>query len=581
MARATYQAPGVYVEEVPSAQQPIAGVGTNVVGFIGLVPDEIQYPVPNPDYDPVLAQLVQSIRDLKGGKAPEDILAKLDADIQEAKTKASSIDAQIREKEARLSQIEPEIQQLEARIQVLQPIPKSDRTEEQRQELSDAKSKLHGLNTEKIDIDRGLNGPEPEGLRQKFQKQQNTVQDLEATKANAPVQNDPFRISALLPYVLKTVKVKVDPCDTTLCTNFTEYTNNFGPFSAYGPPPQDPKKLAEPLFPGHQALSLAVKGFFDNGGTKCFVARLDPNKPDLDRALAAFESIDEIAIMAAPGLLPARATWDALVTHCERCEDRFAVLDPSAEVADENGDLDIQKLSYGNPDNVLPPPNKNSACYFPRIEVRDPAKELQDLDPARKVPAKYRGRTYVPPSGHVAGIYARTDEARGVHKAPANTPVLGALDVEWYIGKSKQEFLNPLGLNCIRNMNGNITVWGARTMGGDRNGEWKYVSVRRFFLFLRESIEEGTQWVVFEPNDRALWAKIIRNITAFLTVVWRSGALFGSTPQEAFYVKCDDETNPPEERDLGKVITEIGVAIVKPAEFVIFRISQTSGGAKG
>jgi hypothetical protein len=120
-------------------------------------------------------------------------------------------------------------------------------------------------------------------------------------------------------------------------------------------------------------------------------------------------------------------------------------------------------------------------------------------------------------------------------------------------------------------------VWGARTIGGDRNGEWKYVSVRRFAGFLEESIDQGTQWVVFEPNDTNLWSRIVLNITSFLTNVWRSGALFGLTPQEAFYVKCDAELNPPEVRDLGQVITEIGVAIVRPAEFVIFRITQSTG----
>ena len=126
-------------------------------------------------------------------------------------------------------------------------------------------------------------------------------------------------------------------------------------------------------------------------------------------------------------------------------------------------------------------------------------------------------------------------------------------------------------------MNGNIKVWGARTIGGDANGEFKYISVRRLFNFLRESIDEGRQWGVFEPNSPELWAKIRRNLNAFLLTVWRTGALFGNTPEEAFFVKCDEETNPPEEREMGKVITVIGVAVVKPAEFVIFRISQGAG----
>jgi phage tail sheath protein FI len=156
---------------------------------------------------------------------------------------------------------------------------------------------------------------------------------------------------------------------------------------------------------------------------------------------------------------------------------------------------------------------------------------------------------------------------------------MGGLGVRYRVSKTVQKTLNPLGVNCIRAFDGTIKVWGARTLASDPAGdpEWIYVNVRRLFNFLRESIDQGTQWVVFEPNTPDLWAKIRRNITAFLTNVWRAGALFGVTPQEAFYVKCDEETNPPEVRDLGQVITEIGVAVVKPAEFVIFRISQWAG----
>jgi phage tail sheath protein FI len=169
------------------------------------------------------------------------------------------------------------------------------------------------------------------------------------------------------------------------------------------------------------------------------------------------------------------------------------------------------------------------------------------------------------------------DAERGVHKAPANVVIRGALTVQKLLSKADQDGLNPDGINIIRLFDNNVTVWGARTLGGDKNNEWKYINIRRLFLFLRESIDEGTQWVVFEPNDTSLWAKITRNVSAFLTNVWQSGALFGNTPQEAFYVKCDEETNPPEVRDLGQVVTEIGVAVVKPAEFVIFRISQWAG----
>ena len=204
-----------------------------------------------------------------------------------------------------------------------------------------------------------------------------------------------------------------------------------------------------------------------------------------------------------------------------------------------------------------------AALYFPWIDVGE---QNQDGN-----------IVYVPPSGHLAGIYARVDGERGVHKAPANEVIRGALGVEKRLSKADQDGLNPDGINVIRQFNGNVTVWGARTLGGDDNGEWKYVNVRRLFLFLRESIDKGTQWVVFEPNTPALWAKITRNVTAFLTNVWAAGALFGDTPEQAFYVKCDEETNPPEVRDLGQVVTEVGLAVVKPAEFVIFRISQWAG----
>jgi hypothetical protein len=185
----------------------------------------------------------------------------------------------------------------------------------------------------------------------------------------------------------------------------------------------------------------------------------------------------------------------------------------------------------------------------------------------------------VPPSGYMAGIWARSDNERGVHKAPANEVLRGVLDSAMPITKGEQDVLNPLGINCIRSFPGRgLRVWGARTLSSDP--AWRYVSVRRLFNFVEKSIERGTQWVVFEPNDHNLWAKVRRDAGAFLTVCWRDGQLFGRTPEEAFYVKCDEELNPQEIRDQGKLIIEIGMAPVKPAEFVIFRFSQWAGGGE-
>ncbi|MGH8591455.1 MAG: phage tail sheath C-terminal domain-containing protein [Gammaproteobacteria bacterium] len=583
MARATYLAPGVYVEEVPSAQQLIAGVGTNTVGFIGIVDDEITCPEPNPHYDPVLAELALKVAAIVGeGKeaASKEAIATIDTEIKAREAEIDTLNKDIAGWQKKLDEVAPEVAKLETDIGALEGREDADKTD-----LSNKRRESLRRRRE-IDV---LSGKISQGKEDLVSKQE-TIDGLNASKEGKAAASDGATTSALRPYVLKKVKVMADPCDTKLCTNFSEYTSRFGSFSAYKDKPEEPhdpdnpsKWKYKPMHWGHSALTHAVYGFFKNGGTRCFVARLGPNYSpgDIQRAQTAFESIDEIAIIAAPGVEAKPEVWDMLVSHCERCEDRFAILDCQEEVEDADGFLDVERLTYTSHESVLPSRNKNAAFYFPYIEVLDPAKQLQDRDPARRVDLKYRGRAYVPPSGHIAGIYARTDEQRGVHKAPANTTVLGALEVKYYISKPKQELLNPQGVNCIRLLNGNVTVWGARTVGGDANGEWKYINVRRLFLFVAESINDGTQWVVFEPNDPALWGKIKRNVSDFLTNVWRNGALFGLTPQEAFYVKCDEETNPPEERELGKVVTEIGIAIVRPAEFVIFRLMQTVGKTSG
>ena len=303
---------------------------------------------------------------------------------------------------------------------------------------------------------------------------------------------------------------------------------------------------------GNRTLAHAVYGFFNNGGTRCWVARFDaaPTATDVTAALERFAAIDEIALVAVPGATDA-AIQTAVIDHCRNLGDRFAILDGQdtadftpATIQGQTGDSD------------------HAAMYYPRIEV---------FDPATGAPLT------VPPSGHIAGIYARVDTLRGVHKAPANEVIRGALGVQHRLSRADQAGLNPDGINVIRNLDGNVTVWGARTLGGDANGEWKYVSVRRLFLFLRESIDQGTRWVIFEPNDPSLWARVTRNVSAFLTNVWRAGALFGATPQEAFYVRCDATNNPPEVRDLGQLVVEVGVAAVRPAEFLVFRISQWAG----
>lgn len=325
--------------------------------------------------------------------------------------------------------------------------------------------------------------------------------------------------------------------EVKLCTNFSEFKRFFGDFSQ--------NSVQQNI------LAHAVYGFLRNGGVRCYIVTVN-SESEISSALDSFEGIDEIALVAAPGVT-SLAALTAIRDHCQKLGDRFAILD-SPETVDLSSPSLVDTLKPFNSDYA--------ALYFPWIQVFDPASNSQ---------------IYVPPSGHVAGVYARVDTQRGVYKAPANETILGAVGLKYNISKAKQDGLNPHGINCIRNLNGNIRIWGARTLGGDANGEFKYINVRRLFNYLRESIDEGTQWTVFEPNAPDLWARIRRNVNAFLLTVWRSGALFGTTPEQAFFVKCDEETNPPELRDIGQVVTVIGVAVTKPAEFVIFRISQWGG----
>ncbi|WP_426513858.1 phage tail sheath family protein [Dactylosporangium sp. McL0621] len=331
------------------------------------------------------------------------------------------------------------------------------------------------------------------------------------------------------------------------------------------------------------ALSRAVYGFFDNGGGRCYVVNVGPGEPigGTGRArsgLGLLEAIDEIAIVAAPGYSDA-ASHEELLKHCEALGDRVAILDPPEEPAEVErftrvATAAVPKKPKGDGDAPPAPVNDGAlrprqsdygTFYLPWLVVRDPI--TGEIVPT-------------PPSGHVAGIWARTDTLRGVHKAPANEPVRGALDLTYRITRAEQEVLNPAGVNCIRYFPAEgIRVWGARTLAAEAS-EWRYLNVRRLFSMLKESIADGTRWIVFEPNDEQLWRSIRRDVGAFLTRVWRDGALMGASPQQAFFVKCDAETNPPEVRDAGQVVALIGVAPVKPAEFVVFKLSQSSVGTE-
>jgi len=269
--------------------------------------------------------------------------------------------------------------------------------------------------------------------------------------------------------------------------------------------------------------------------------------------LRAFEDLEDISILAAPGsshadgdILP-DAVSRLLISHCERMRYRVAVLDSingqtPGEVRETRGRIDTTR----------------AALYYPWVRVLDPVTETEIL---------------LPPSGFVAGIYARNDVERGVHKAPANEPVHLALGFEILLNKAQQEALNPEGINCLRFFEGRgFRVWGARTTSSDP--EWKYLNVRRYFAYLERSIDKGSQWAVFEPNGDALWGNVRRTVEDFLFNEWKSNRLLGLKPEEAFFVRCDRTTMTLNDLDNGRLVCLVGVAPLRPAEFVIFRIGQ-------
>lgn len=278
--------------------------------------------------------------------------------------------------------------------------------------------------------------------------------------------------------------------------------------------------------------------------------------------LKAFEDVEDISIVAAPGAMfgymngyrsDAQQIAGSLISHAENMKYRIAVL----ESGDGQGIADVREMRARYD-------SKYAALYYPWVRVLDPIT---------------RDEIHLPPSGFVAGIYARNDIDRAVYKAPANEVVRGAIGFQTLLNKAQQEVLNPEGINCFRFFEGRgFRLWGARTISSDP--EWKYVNVRRYFAYLEHSIDRGTQWAVFEPNGEALWANVRETISDFLYNEWKNGALLGSDPKSAYFVRCDRSTMTQNDLDNGRLVCKIGVAALKPAEFVIFQIGQWTGDRK-
>ncbi|MFJ4748648.1 phage tail sheath subtilisin-like domain-containing protein [Streptomyces albogriseolus] len=524
----SYLSPGVYVEEVASGSRPIEGVGTSVAAFVGLAPSgPLNEPILVTNWTQFVAAfgsftdgyyLAHSVYGFFNNGGSAAYVVRVGGAPGGVAGEASGTPAEVTGAPARAA------------------LPAGTPAQLGTFTVTAVAAGSGPLSVEVSD-------PEGEGPAERFRL---TVKD-----GDRPVET--FDVSAKKSsrtYVVPQVKERSKLITVQEAAPAAQLARPDNQTVALVPPP---------------AAAPAVPAAADDGAARPGPAEYVGDSADRT-GFGGLEAVDEISMVAVPDLMAAYQRGDidleavkavqlGLIAHCELMGDRVAVIDPPPGL--NARDIRVWRQETAGYDS------KYAALYYPWIKVFDPAGGQSRI---------------VPPSGHIAGVWARNDFERGVHKAPANEVVRGAVDLELQITRGEQDLLNPIGVNCIRAFPGRgIRVWGARTLSSDP--AWRYLNVRRYFNYLEESILIGTQWVVFEPNDHQLWARIRRNVSAFLVNEWRSGALFGARPEEAFYVKCDEETNPPESVDLGRVVCEIGIAPVKPAEFVIFRLAQFSSGS--
>lgn len=500
----TYLSPGVYVEEVPAATRPIAGVGTAVAGFVGFAPQ-------GPFNEPILVTNWQQFTSAFGDMVEEYALAKAvygyfnngggRAYVVRISTGADATEAPVAELVTKADKKVPAL-----RVRALEVGGANVSVQ-----VQSAPASEDGEPNFTITI-------KSDGNEESFTGTVGKGKNGLATQVNS-----------------KSKIVKIEALDAP--ADLVASGLNEGTVA-----------LATPANLPVNVEAAAVIG--------------DSSKRT---GFTSFETLEEITMILAPDVVVAhsrglislddvKAIQTGMLTHCELMGNRMAILDlPTGLTAQEAANWRTTVTNFDS---------KFGVSYYPWINVFD---------------STVGKNVAFPPSGHMAGVWSRNDDTRGVFKAPANEIILGAVGVEYPVTRGEMDMLNPMGVNSIKSFPGRgIRVWGARTLSSD--AEWRYVNVRRYFNYLEESILQGTQWAVFEPNDERLWGRIRRTISAFLVNEWRSGALFGASPAEAFFVKCDGENNTAESIDLGMVVVEIGVAPVKPAEFVIFRLSQFSGG---
>jgi phage tail sheath protein FI len=523
----SYLTPGVYVEEVPSASKPIEGVGTSVAAFVGLAPGgPLNTPVQCSNWTQFARTFGDPTRDdgspyMKGAYLAYAVAGFFDngGSMCWVVRVGGHPDGARQVALPAAGEQGGDSLQAVARADAEEPV--AVELSEESDDDEESANGNGGPKTYKVVVTSGKQDPEEfTGL----------------TMAPGP-QNVVTTVNAQSKYV------RLEEINAAL------------------------PDLRQPPAAGEYSLAKANGGPVTAGDVAGDVSR----RTGLD----GLSAIDEITMLCVPDLMAFAADNDdvlkdlqgKMIAACENAGDRMAILDHCELMGDRMAILDAppglkpQEVKEWRV-NTARYDSKFATLYYPWIEVLDPSSQP----------------VMVPPCGHVAGLWARTDTSRGVHKAPANEVVRRANGLGFQVTAGEQAALNRNGVNCIRAFPGRgIRVWGARTLSSDP--EWRYINVRRLVNFISESIMEGTQWAVFEPNDSRLWMQLRISTGNFLTRVWRDGALFGSSPDQAFYVKCDAETNPPDLIEAGQVTTEIGIAPVKPAEFIVFRISQFQVGA--
>ncbi len=503
----TYLTPGVYVEEIPSANKPIEGVGTAIAAFVGLAPGgpvnkpmrisnwtqfaKIYGDPQNPDNGPFMegAYLAHSVYGFfqNGGNLAWIIRVGGQGDAQEPRAALPA--ATDKAVEALRAVALPGVSGT-VTVEVTEDPPEEGK---------------EGDATYSVVVTAGTE-------REEYPHLPLRGRSNVATKINSSSK------------LIKIEDTGASLPDTRIAA---------GSYTLIKPP-----RSAEPVDAGHFEGDVAKR-----------------------EGMGGIAPLDEVTMIVMPDIMTLngdgkqmRDLQGKMIAHCEIAGGRMAILDAPAGLIPQ--DVLEWRMNTAGYDS------KYAALYWPWIEVMDPIT---------------RRPIMVPPSGHMAGVWSRVDSGRGVHKAPANEVVLGANGLEFQVTQAEQGELNRNGINCIRSFPGRgIRAWGARTLSSDP--EWRYINVRRIFNYVSSSIMQGTQWAVFEPNDQRLWTSLTIAISNFLNRTWRGGALFGTSATDAYFVKCDAETNPPEVVEAGQVICEIGIAPVKPAEFVIFRLSQFTGG---